>query len=261
MFAAPFVLYALLGLVVVVLCYLYWRARPSYGHSGRLAPGSLTLLPTGQWNDPRFYEKGFTRYGPIFKTSDLHRPEICIVGIDRIRHFLAANPDALYTPAFPFGRFIPGGFLRFTDPSGTGKRDPPFRQRSLRSVYLAHQDQIASSWQRELGGVVARLPGLSQVAFGPNPTSIMPCETFFARLFFGMDAGSRGFDRFDELIDALSLQRVRGIPAARYSESFIRNDGADPTMQSPRTIPRLSRPENWPTCSPVRSAIPISHST
>jgi len=70
----PWLLRAVAAGSLVALTVTWWRARPSFGHSRGLPPGSLAVASLGPWTDPDFYAKQAARHGPIFKTSSLVTP-------------------------------------------------------------------------------------------------------------------------------------------------------------------------------------------
>lgn len=209
--AAPVVLYTLAVLAVSVTLYLFWRARPAYGKSQGLPPGSLALFPTGPWADPSFYKTHFARHGPIFKTSNLYRPEVCILGIERSRRFLAAHADSIQTPAYPIGRFIPGGLLRFADPARHKETRPVFRSAIAPAVYLSHQASIENRIRGELAALAqASLTGLDGVH--PKPYLDQTLRLVLIPLFFGIDTASTHYARLDGLLAAVAPHRIRHLP-------------------------------------------------
>ena len=110
---------ALGPLVLVVLAgwaLMVWRARPMAGRRRGLPPGSLSLRSSIRaLRDYRFYAKQASRFGPVFKTSQYHRPVLCIVGLERCQRFLRENREALTSAALPIDRYVTGGLLRYMD--------------------------------------------------------------------------------------------------------------------------------------------------
>lgn len=87
-----------------------WRARPGYGRSRGLPPGSLALAPLDPWRDHLFYLKQAARYGPIFKMSNFIQPMVCVVGFKPALELLRTYDQFLGFQPLPFNRFIPRGF-------------------------------------------------------------------------------------------------------------------------------------------------------
>lgn len=209
--AAPPVLYALAIPIVPVALYLLWRSLPAYGAARGLPPGSLALFPAGPWQDRSFYQSKFASDGPIFKNSNLYRPEVCILGIERSRAFLTNHADSIKTPAYPIGRFIPGGFLRFANPARHKETRPVFRSAIAPAVYLSQQACIEKRIRDEL----AALSQASHTALegvDPKPYLDQTLRLVLIPLFFGIDASSSHFARFDRLLAAVTPRRLRHLP-------------------------------------------------
>lgn len=215
----------LLGLAFVIALTLwvayFWYTRPAYGRARRLPPGSLCLLPPEPWNDQEFYCKNFQRYGPIFKMSDLYRPAVCIQSIPRVRAFLAEYSDALCVPPFPFGRFIPGGFMRFTDTERHKTYRPYFQHAFTLDVYRLRQDWIAES----MGVHFQNWAGLCQATEGgvylkPHIRAMM--HQILAYLFFGLAPGTEEFRAAQEDFDLVTPQHAHRVPDARVRRALYR---------------------------------------
>lgn len=214
---APLALYILAIPIVAVALYLMWRARPAYGTARGLPPGSLVLFPTGPWADRSFYKRKFASHGPIFKSSHLYRPEVCIFGIERIRAFLTANADSIKTPTYPIGRFIPGGFLRFADPARHTATRPVFRSAIAPAIYLSQQASIKERIRGELAALAqASLTELDGVH--PKPYLDQTLRLVMIPLFFGIDADSSQYARFDGLLAAVAPHRIRHLSHRNVSK-------------------------------------------
>lgn len=172
-----------LAILVALLAWLAyeWRARANYGRARGLPPGSLRLLPPGQWDDQVYYAKNFARYGPIFKSSDLYRPAICMLEIPRARAFLSTHRDALRVPPFPFGRFIPGGFMRFTDAERHKTYRPYFQRAFTLDVYRARQTWVSETLCAHLDAWAS-----TDTALYLKPKIQALLQEILACLFFGL---------------------------------------------------------------------------
>ncbi len=231
--------------------YLFWRARPHYGRARGLPPGSLALLPLGQWNDQRYYEKKFSRYGPIFKASDLYRPAACILGIERGREFLAQHRDALIVPAFPFNRFIPDGFLRFTDSARHQTYRPVFQ-----SAFAPALVRDAASWMAQIfHQEFARMANDSaQSANGiyPPPYIERMLLCIFARLFFGIASDSAAFPTFEKMLHIIALRRAWRVSDRAVTQTLAEmveliENTATQFPDTPSFVSELARahPQQW----------------
>lgn len=213
---APLVLrYVFLGACGVFLV-LVVRAHPAYGCARGLPPGSLALLPVGPWVDPDYYAKQAARYGPIFKVSDLYRPCVCLIGIAPARELFSQYADALRVPAFPFNRFIPNGFLRFTDSA---------RHRAYRSMF---QQAFAPAILRTAEPFIRETihSGLEQMgrasiesSNGVHPKAYIEqiVLVVLVRLFFGIVPETDSLRQFEQLLHVVALRR-----AARTSDAAVK---------------------------------------
>jgi len=108
---ARHVMAAVLG---VALLAAWWRARPGYGARRGLPPGSLGLgASLDMVDDPTFYLRAAERWGPIFKTAQIHQPVICIADSRLGHELLERRTDALVQVEWPFNRLFPGGYVEF----------------------------------------------------------------------------------------------------------------------------------------------------
>ena len=114
---APVFLHFVAILAFSLLVFERWRARPGYGRSRRLPPGSLAIMSRGHERNPFHYETLIAKYGPILKLSRDMRPYVYIYGHERATRFLRDNDDAILGLEQPISRAIPNGFLRYMPPS------------------------------------------------------------------------------------------------------------------------------------------------
>ena len=119
---------------VIEATRLAWRARPGWGTSAGLPPGSVGV---GTGSIMRFdsFAEAARRYGPVFKTNYFRDPMVCIADLETGTEFLRANADDLgYRPNF-FNANIPGGAIRWADePRHTELRRLFGRAMSARTV-------------------------------------------------------------------------------------------------------------------------------
>jgi len=164
-----------------------WRARPGFGRSRGLPPGSLRILPVEAWVNHRFFQNQAEQYGPIFKVSHFSAPMVCIVGLRRGLDVLHRYDDtALRSPAPPFARFLPCGFLR-----GMARHQHEHYRAVIRNSITPAAlgalepfavDRVRPAL-RALAGESAKNPA---GAFAPTHWDRL-LLTLFLRLFFGID--------------------------------------------------------------------------
>lgn len=209
---------AVIFALATYLCLL-WFAHPKYGNAHGLPPGSLFPLPVGQWNDPRYYEKKFRQYGPIFKACDLHRPSVCLLGIEQTHKLLSEHADALSTPAASYNRFIPNGFLRFTQPALHQKYRPVFANVFAPELIRATEPFMCEMMNQEF----ARMAQAS----AENPRGIHPQEYLermvrlvFFSLFFSIAPDSERFQHCEKLFAVIAPQNLARVSDARVQHTL-----------------------------------------
>lgn len=84
--------------------------------NGRHPPGSLAFS-TGVRALARrdFYQREFSRHGPIFTTTQFGAPVICVSGLERICELLRSHADQLSPSPLAFSQSVQGSFLRYMD--------------------------------------------------------------------------------------------------------------------------------------------------
>ncbi|MFN0179949.1 MAG: cytochrome P450 [Gemmatimonadales bacterium] len=91
-----------------------WRALPNYGRSRGLPPGSLGLATSlDAVDDPDFYSRATARYGPIFKTGQIHQSVVCVTDVAMGLEVIERHRDALVQVEWPYNRLFPGGYFEF----------------------------------------------------------------------------------------------------------------------------------------------------
>jgi hypothetical protein len=147
---------ALVASVTIVAIMAVVRARPHYGRSRGLPPGSLGLaVSLDAITDQDFYARAAARWGPIFKMSQFHRPVICITDLSRGLELLHTERDSLEQTQWGFNSLIPGGYVEFMN----GERHARIRQ--ILSVGF-HADVLADCHSSILAVVRQELAGLAK---------------------------------------------------------------------------------------------------
>lgn len=180
------------------------RARPGFGRSRGLPPGSLGLAASlDAIEAPRFYADAARRWGPVFKMAQFHRPVACIVDLPRGLALLDAERESLAQPPLPFGGLSPGGYIEFMDgaqharyrgilQSALGGRVIAACRADVEALVL--QELVAMSRQ---GGPVDPQPFLERIAFGS-----------LARVMYGLPAGDARVGELARLFADLGAARA-----------------------------------------------------
>jgi len=184
-----------------------WRARPAYGRSRRLPPGSLGLVPGGIMRDACFIEKQIKTYGPVFKTSRDFHPYICLYGHERGLRFLKENDESLRGIAMPFSRLIPKGFLRYMDPA---------IHTDYRILFLAGMSsQTIDEWLPYLESNIRQTLHQVAVDCGHSPTGKVDPDHYlrdmlflaFVPMFFGIQRNDPLFPEIQSLYKIIDSRR------------------------------------------------------
>jgi len=87
-----------------------WRSRKE------LPPGSMAFSSGVRGLAKRsFYLDGFSKWGPVFKSTQFGAPVICISGMERICRLMRSHSTHLGPSPLPFTDSIQGNFLRYMD--------------------------------------------------------------------------------------------------------------------------------------------------
>ncbi|MGZ8230982.1 MAG: cytochrome P450 [Burkholderiales bacterium] len=203
----PGALRAVSILAIFVLIFAWWRARPGYGRSRGLPPGSLALAPLAPWVDDLYYQKQSARYGPIFKVSNFTQPMVCIVGFERAREALRSHDRFLEIPPLPFSRFIPGGFLRYMQPADHRTYGALFRSAFDSAVIEACEPFIADAIRDELFRMSECSARTPTVGVQPEPYLDRMLFAILARVFYGVLPETAAFTRLQSLYRVLDYRR------------------------------------------------------
>jgi cytochrome P450 len=182
------------------------RARPGYGRSRGLPPGSLGLASSlDAISDPEFYALAARRWGPVFKMSQFHRPVVCVVDLRQGLELLAAARTGLAQPSLPFGRLVPGGYIQFmNDPLHTRYRGI-LRAALGGGVAGACRSDVESVVRRQLSGMIDR-----QDERGVDPEPFLDRIAFasLVRVMFGLAVDDERIDRLARLFVDLGTPRA-----------------------------------------------------
>lgn len=204
----PVLLHAAAALAVVILVIERLRARPSYGKTENLPPGSLALVPRRPWVDDSHFEKMAERYGPVFKTSHYFRPMICVVGARRGLALMSAHDDDLLPPQVRFNQFIPRGFLRYMSPS-----DHDTYKKLLQRVL---SPSVLQSAEAEMRAVIrGRLEKMATDSAECSDDGIEPRQylsdmllTVFATLFFSITQDDKALGGLNALYQRIDIKKA-----------------------------------------------------
>ncbi len=173
-----------------------WRARPSFGRRQRLPPGSLGLAASlDAIDDPEFYRHGFSRWGPVFKMSQFHRPTVCVLGLERGHELLRRHRAELAPAPLPFTRLVPGGFLRYLPPERHDVLAPLFRTAFGTDVLGSASPRMTAAVRRNLDLLAA------EGGTAPRPAVERLVHAALAAVVLGVEPHDEA--RLDDLTRAL----------------------------------------------------------
>ncbi len=248
-FLAPWLLHVVTALAVAAAVVLLWRARPAYGRRRGWPPGALTVVSSDALVNPDFYSEQAARYGPVFKIDGALRrtgmslplrPMVCVVGLGRGRTLLSDHADRLAPPAAAFHRFIPGGFLRYMEPTLHHEYRRIFRAVFLPRLIQTHEPELAALTRRELAALAEQCALASEQGILPRPTLTHLVFTLWARLFYGLTPDDDAFNRLAALSVTLDKPNTGGLladvgPALADTVGLVRDQLAVLAAQSADT--------------------------
>jgi cytochrome P450 len=109
------------------------------------------VAPVGPWVDDRFYRKQAERYGPVFKTSHVVFPTVCVIGLRTGIELLREHDAVLDTPPARFSTFIDEGFVRYMTPELHAEYWQAMRKGVTGPLIREAEPDIARIVRRELG--------------------------------------------------------------------------------------------------------------
>jgi cytochrome P450 len=223
--ALPALLAPLAVVAAAALLAERWRARPGFGARRRLPPGSLSPFPRRPWTEHRFYLEQAARFGPVFKTSLLHRPMVCVLGARLGSELLREHEADLEAPPVRFNRFVPRGFLRYMEPADHRVYKKLFQSALAADLLRAREARAAETVRAALGALAAR-PDAAAASPGGGLAPREPLrELFFALLlglFFGLERGSPAVAELRALYAALDIRKMSWIPGQRDRRALAR---------------------------------------
>jgi cytochrome P450 len=198
----------LAAVVAAAWVLLTWRARPSAGKRSGRPPGSLGLRSSLRaLCDYRFYEKEAARFGPVFKSSQYHRPVLCVVGLERCQRFLREHRERLTSAPLPIDQHITGGLLRYMEPAAHAEYRRRLQACMKARVLAACGPFLAELFARELSAL-AELSGRS--GSGVRPHAHVDRLVFLGlnRVFFGFLPDEPAVGRLARLYRVVDHRRL-----------------------------------------------------
>ena len=211
-----------LGALIVGSALLWerWRARSGFGSGSGLPPGSLTLFPRGPWVDDRHYLKQVKRLGPVFKTSLLHRPMICVHGAELGRELMRDHETDLETLPVRFNNFIPRGFLRYMS-QGDHRKYRKILQSAISPERLrVSEPGIAASTRAALLEMAENRKRQSGQNLHPRRELNDLFFRVFARLFFSLSSEQDDYQRLHDLYADLDIRKMSLIPSHKDRQAL-----------------------------------------
>jgi hypothetical protein len=208
--APPWGIRLLCAAAVAILVATHWHTRPARGRRRHWPPGSLRPFALEPWFDRNFFLRQYKRLGCPFKSAQFFRPMACLVGLEEGLEFFRVHEASLSSPPLPFGRFIPGGFLRHMAPETHATTKAKFHKALVDEVYEPLEPFVRVNIRAEL----ARMAQASTVsgAAGIPPRRHLQRLVFvlWARLFFNIEPGNRDFERLKSLFKVIDIRNPTG---------------------------------------------------
>jgi cytochrome P450 len=95
----------------------------------------------------------------VFKTRQLIRPLVCLADLPAARRLLQQEDESLVAPPLPFSRFIPGGYLRYRDPSDHRHYKGIFRTAFSGDVVAEREDELRAALRAGIAAAADEGPG------------------------------------------------------------------------------------------------------
>lgn len=215
-----------------------WRARPRYGVSRGLPPGSLSLVPRAPWVDEKFYADQAKRHGPVFKMSQFFRPMVCLMGPGEGVDLLEGHSSDLYSPPVRFNRFIPKGYIRYMSPSDHAVYKSAIRS-ALNGKVLS---DCSESFRHLIVASLATIEREARLSGGVHPEAEISRMTFrcMLRLFIGLDDGAADIDEW--------LARYRKVEIGKAASRWRSEDRDAANAIADYILQRASEPDALPSC-------------
>lgn len=194
---APALLHIGAAIAVIVAAVAGWRARPHYGRTRGLPPGSLALSRSIEAViDREFYTHEWRRHGPIFKMAQFHRPVVCVVGLELAHDLIRSHHAQLGPSPLPWNDELRGGFLRYMDEATHDVYGALFRVALSGAIVEAAEPALRRTARRELEALAATASdakGGERGSAAPGPALDRIVFAAFARVLFGIEEESPAF--------------------------------------------------------------------
>jgi cytochrome P450 len=182
-----------------------WYARPAFGRTRSLPPGSLSVPASiSAIADRDFYRRQAARYGPVFKMAQFHQPVVCVVGLERGHRLVREHDEVLGPSPQHVTDDIPRGFLRYMDREAHEIYGSLFRQALSALVVADALPVMRAAVRREL----LQPPGAPARPIDPTPILERITDAAFLRTFFGVEPGSSVFDAMMRAYEPLGKLRL-----------------------------------------------------
>jgi len=225
-FLAPsWVLYLTCISGAIALTGLLFYSRAGYGHSRGWPPGSLRPLRTGPLIEKSFFREQYQQLGSPFKSVHFFRPVFCVVGLAEGLEFLRTHESSLGTPPLPFGRFIPGGFLRYMTPEKHEETKAVLRKTLTRDIFEPLEPFMRDHIRACLGQMTEASACSRSMGVAPRGHVQRLVFTLWARLFFNVIPARGELDRLRSLYKVIDARNPSGASdaAVRSAIGDIKN--------------------------------------
>jgi cytochrome P450 len=182
------------------------HARPSFGRRRGLPPGSLGLgISLDAIAQPGFYARAASRWGPIFKMAQFHRPVVCITDLRLGLDVMEEHRVDLAQPRLAFGRLSPGNYIEFMNDEGHARYRAILQSALKGRVIEACRDGVAAAIRDQL-----RLAATNDVGRGVDPDPYLTRIGFSAmmRVMCGVPADDSQIDELHRWFMALGTMRT-----------------------------------------------------
>jgi cytochrome P450 len=188
---------------------LRWYSRETRGRALGWPPGSLQPLALAPWLDRDFFFAEHRRLGALFKTSLFFRPVVCMVGLSDGLDFFKRHEASLDSPPLPFGRFIPGGFLRHMPRDRHVATKAVFRDAIVYEVYTRLEPFVRTTIRDELVRSADASSASNERGVPPRRHIQRAVFVAWARIFFHVEPGTPEFARLKALYQIIDIRNPK----------------------------------------------------
>ena len=209
------------ALIAVAALLAFVHARPAFGRSRGLPPGSLGLAASlDAIDDATFYARAASRWGPVFKMRQMHQPVACVTDLPMSVALMRSGDEALVQSNWSFSRLVPGGYLEFMN----GESHARYRS-VLAAGFLSH---AAEEWQLVITDVVrqqlAAMTGSStEDGIDPEPHLLPVSLTSLLAAVLGVEPGSTRFEYLTPRFVELNRPMELFLPMPRARQELYRD--------------------------------------